>query len=79
MKTYPLTPQQFSVLRTRLLELGATLPAENEGTLSYSGIDLKYHYDGAALTLSILKRPIFVPASMIWEKVDEWVSSSLAS
>ena len=76
MKTYPLTPQGFAALRTRLLELGVTLPAEDDGVLAYSGIELKYHYDGAAkLTLSVQKKPIWVSTSLIWEKVDGWVKA----
>ena len=76
MKTYPLSPSGFAALRTRLLELGVTLPADSDGTISYNGIELKYHYDGVAqLTLSIQKRPFLAPASMIWEQVDKWLSS----
>jgi hypothetical protein len=72
MKTYPLTPQQFDALRTRLLQLGITLPDGTDGVLAHSGIELGYHYDGVNLTLKILKKP-FIPTSMIWERVDKWV------
>jgi hypothetical protein len=79
MKTYPLTPQQFAALRTRLLEAGITLPAESQGILEFKGIQLKYAYfppdsmRAGSLTLSILKRPMLIPASMIWERVDGWI------
>jgi hypothetical protein len=73
MKTYSLTPQQFAALRTKLLETGITLPSDSQGVLSFKGIELKYRYDGAKLTLSILKRPMLIPASLIWEQVDKWV------
>jgi hypothetical protein len=81
MKTFPLTPDQFNQLRTRLLELGITIPG-NEGTIIHSGIELKYFYlppvlmfGTGTLTLSIQKKPIFVPNSMIWDKVGEWLGS----
>ena len=73
MKTYPLTPQQFATLRTRLLEAGVTLPSDNQGVLSFRGIELKYNYDGATLTLSILKRPWIFAPSLIWQQVDGWI------
>jgi hypothetical protein len=72
MKTYPLTAQQFDALRTRLLQQGVTLPDGADGVLAHFGIELGYHYDGAKLTLKILKKP-FIPTSMIWEQVDKWV------
>jgi len=73
MRTYPLTPQQFSALRTKLLELGISLPAESTGLLSYQGITLGYSYDGQTLTLTEGKKPFFAPWSLIWDKVDEWL------
>ena len=76
MKTYSLSPQQFSALRTRLLELGVTLPDGNQGNISYQGIVLSYAYDGTGtLALDVVKKPMFVPASLIWEKVDQWVTA----
>ena len=74
MKTYPLTPQQFAALRTRLLASGVTLPAEAYGTLAYSGITLKYSYDGQKLALSIQQKPFLIPSGIIWNKVDEWMA-----
>lgn len=77
MKTYPLTPSQFSALRTRLLEAGITLNAApglyQNGVLSYLRIQLKYNYDGVKLTLSILKRPMLISANLIWGQVDGWI------
>lgn len=77
MKTYPLTPMQFSALRTKLLSLGVTLPSDTEGTLNYKGIALRYYYhvEAGRLILDIQDKPMFAPASMIWEKVDEWMAS----
>ena len=73
MKTYSLTPTQFNALRSKLLSQGIQLPSDSQGVLSFKRIELKYNYDGAKLTLSILKRPMLIPASMIWEQVDKWV------
>jgi hypothetical protein len=73
MKTYPLNLTQFAALRLKLLGNGITLPSDSQGVLSFKGIELKYAYDGAKLTLSILKRPMLIPPSMIWEQVDKWV------
>jgi len=76
MKTYLLTPAGFDALRTKLLELGITLPSGADGVLPYKGIELKYHYDGSAvLTMTVIKRPMWIPSSLIWEKVDGWLST----
>lgn len=83
MKTYSLTPEQFSALRTKLLEMGVTLPAENSGTLAHSGITLKYNYRPpdsmhvtGSLTLSVQQKPFLIPESMIWNQVDTWIQSA---
>jgi hypothetical protein len=74
MKTFPLTPQQFDALRTRLLTLGITLPDGTDGTIASNGVELKYHYDGAGvLTLAILKKPWIAPTQVIWDQVGKWI------
>jgi len=85
MKRYAVTPAQFNQLRTWLLELGTTLPAESEGELTYlpsgkaaaAAIVLKYHYDGAQLTLSILKRPMLISPGRVWAVVDSWLAETV--
>ena len=89
MKTYPLTPTQLNQLRTRLLELGVTLPDGQEGVLIHGGIQLKYFYAPTAscfgsvtpgcLTLSIQKKPLVLPASAIWVQVGAWISEATAT
>ena len=76
MKTYPLTLAGFNALRTKLLAMGVTLPSGLDGMLSHDGVILKYHYDGSTLTLSIQKKPFYIPASMIWGEVDGWLPVS---
>lgn len=73
MKTYQLAPSGFDALRTKLLQSGITLPSGSDGTISQHGIELKYHYDGKTLTLTVQKKPFLIPAAMIWKTVDEWV------
>ena len=88
MKTYPLTPTQLNQLKTRLLELGVTLPDGQEGVLVHGKVELKYFYAATAfcegsnapgvLTLSILKKP-WIPAAEIWKVVDQWINEALAN
>jgi hypothetical protein len=75
MKTYSLTPTQFNALRSKLLLQGIQLPSDSQGVLSFKGIELKYNYDGAKLTLSVLKKPFLIPESLIWGEVDKWVQA----
>ena len=75
MKTYPLTPTQFNALRAKLLLQGIQLPSDSQGVLSFKGIELKYNYDGAKLTLSVLKTPFLIAESLIWGEVDKWVQA----
>ena len=87
VKTYPLTPTQLNQLRTRLLELGVTLPDGQEGVLIHGGIQLKYFYSPettqlfgpnqpGVLTLSIVKKPLVVPAAAIWAQVGGWIDDA---
>lgn len=85
MKKYPLDPTGFNRLNDALLSnpqvsqedqfqsYQAGLPTAASGNILYRGITLKYNWDGATLTLDILKRPWVVSASMIWEQVDKWL------
>ena len=73
MKTYVLSPSGFSALRTRLLELGVTLPDGNAGRIRSNGVVLEYQYDGETLTLKGIEKPFIAPWSMVWAKVDEWL------
>ena len=75
MKTYPLTPTQFNALRAKLLLQGIQLPSDSQGVLSFKGIELKYNYDGAKLTLSVLKKPFLIAESLIWGEVDKWIQA----
>lgn len=72
-KTYPLSPSGFSALRSRLLELGVTLPADTEGTLEHRGVYLQYRYIPGTLTLKIIRQPIIVATWYIWNQVDKWL------
>ena len=74
MKTYPLSPSSFAALRSRLLELGVTLPDGNGGRIRSNGVVLEYQYDGETLTLKGIEKPFIVPWSTIWNKVDEWLN-----
>lgn len=75
MKTFPCLPSQFDSLRSRLMQLGVTLPSGTDGVIAHSGIELKYHYDGATLTISILKKPFILSSSLVWSKVEEWIAA----
>lgn len=76
MKTYPLTQEQFLALRTRLLQQGVSIPQGTDGTISQSGVVLKYHYDNEQqrLTLSIVQKPWIASSGMIWDQVDRWIA-----
>jgi hypothetical protein len=57
--------------------LGVELPARS-GFIEAQGFKIKVRYDRAAKTLSfeLLKKPWFVPESLIEQKIDEWLASS---
>lgn len=76
MKTFSLNQAGFDRLRTRLLQLGISLPSGTDGTIAQSGCELKYHFDAQQqkLTLAILKKPWIAPEAMIWDKVSEWLA-----
>jgi hypothetical protein len=79
MKTYPLTPEQFNALKTKLIQMGVQLEDGNDGEIAYKGIKLKYRYwppdsmRSGSLTLTILEKPFLISQGLIWGKVDEWL------
>jgi hypothetical protein len=73
--SYPLTETGFDALRTKLLALGVTIPAGTRGTVSgVRDILLGYDFTGALLTITILKKPVLIPAGEVWKVVDQWVA-----
>lgn len=78
MKTYPLTPEQFNQLRTRLLQLGITLPDGNDGEIAHGSlVTLGYHYDPPNLNLTILKKSVWVSENRIWNAVADWLNPAV--
>jgi hypothetical protein len=76
MKTYTLDQARFDRLRTKLLTLGITLPDGENGIITYSAVELKYHYADGVLTLAILRKPFIIPARTVWDRVDGWLAST---
>jgi hypothetical protein len=58
--------------------LGVQLP-EGDGTIASQGFRVQIQHDPEAetLTLELLKKPWYVPDSMIEKKIDEWLSEAV--
>jgi hypothetical protein len=57
--------------------LGVELPGHS-GFIEAQGFKVEVHYDRVAktLTFELLKKPWFVPESLIEQKIDEWLAAS---
>jgi hypothetical protein len=57
--------------------LGVALP-DGKGTIDAQGFRVQIQHDAVAetLTLELLKKPWFIPDSIIEKKIDEWLSDA---
>lgn len=78
--TYTLTPQQFSSLQNKLVNMkGVVLRPANQlsGVIEYRGVTLGYSYDGkAALSVDIQQKHGFA-GLMSDEKIYDTISADL--
>lgn len=74
-KTYqPLTREALNSLRGKLAEHGIELPAGDEAQIDAPhGVKLSASYNEAEqkLDVAVVKKPMLVPSSMIWNQLDE--------
>ena len=70
--------QRFEAILAEIRQrLGVELPRHG-GSIKAQGFEVEVHYDRAAetLTFELLKKPWFVPESLIERKIDEWLATS---
>jgi hypothetical protein len=69
-KTYPLS--DLDKLRQALKEQNINVPPGNSGEIEGpAGVRISFDYDGSAkLTLCIVHKPMWVPASAVWTALE---------
>jgi hypothetical protein len=66
--TFNMTPQQFGELQVK-----AGIPEEqSSGMVDQYGVQAHWCYENGALTCTILKKPMFVPESVIASRFRKW-------
>ncbi len=73
----PLTEAQFAAASERLKGYGVDLAARS-GTLSRDGITARYNYANNLLTIEIIKKPFYLPASAIETQMRSYIQKGLA-
>jgi len=73
----PLTEAQFAAAAHRLQVYGVDLSSRS-GTLSREGITARYNYANDVLTIEILKKPFFLPLSVIETQMRSYIQKGLA-
>jgi hypothetical protein len=68
-QSFTATPDQIASLRNQLYAEGVTLPDGNSGQITGDGITANFSYDGTTLTVTIIDKPWYIPASMIFDKI----------
>lgn len=74
----PLTDAQFTAAAQRLREHGVELTGPS-GTLSKEGITARYEHANGRLTIEIVKKPVFLPVSVIENRLRAYIDQALAS
>ena len=73
----PMTDAQFAAAAKQLRGYGVELSGPS-GTLSHSGVTARYQYANSKLTIEIIDKPFFMPASMIEAKLKSYIEQGLA-
>lgn len=75
MKKFTLTREQFEILRDKLAAQGHPITGDS-GAIEASGVRLQCSYSDLeqTLTVNIAHKPMFVPESLVWSKIDGWIS-----
>lgn len=71
--------EQFAAAAARLQRQAGVDITGDTGQLSHSGVTLNYAYDGAALTLEVLKKPFFLSEGIIESQISGWFGTSAKS
>ncbi|HEX4155108.1 MAG TPA: hypothetical protein VHY48_05805 [Acidobacteriaceae bacterium] len=74
----PLTDAQFAAAAQRLREHGVELSGPS-GTLSKDGITARYQHADGKLTIEIVKKPVFLPVSVIESRLRSYIDQALAA
>lgn len=79
--SYTINAAQYATLQDSLATASASLNAtytdpvaRNAGTITDSGVQLGFTWDGTSqLKFWIISKPFFVPATMVWNELDKYV------
>ncbi len=69
-----MTPEQFAA-RARELSAQGVAVEGNAGTIQHSYVTLDWAYNGTALTVTIARKPMFVPESVVEGKIRGWFAT----
>jgi hypothetical protein len=72
-KTFPLTSDQFTALHDKV-KSSLGIDASNNGTESLRGFTVSWNYDGSTLTVSVTKKPFYIPDEAIESYMTSFVS-----
>jgi hypothetical protein len=72
----PLTEAQYAAAGQRLQSYGVNLSGPT-GTLSRSGVTARYTYANEILTIEILEKPFFLPASAVESQIRGYIQKGL--
>jgi len=67
-----ITPDRFESLRQGLQQKGVKLPDGGNGIVEAMGVKLSVAYVAAenALDICIVEKPVFIPSSLVWARVE---------
>ena len=69
--TYTLSSVQYAKALAMLKASGVDITG-NSGEIENSGIRLGYEYQEPNLTISIIRKPFYMPTHVIKDKLDSW-------
>jgi len=74
-----MTPAQFDAAALKLKNEQGLVLSGSQGTLSKDGVTATYRYDGATLSVTILKKPMFVTVNYCESQLVQWLDLGAAT
>lgn len=72
-RSYLVKPEEMTNFRELAYKNGLIVPEYDNGEVETHGIKIHFAYDGVTLTLTILSKPFYIPASMIWRELSAYL------
>ena len=70
---FPMTPEEYQVVRERFAEAGVEVPDGYQGVITMSGVSASFTYGAEELKIHVFQKPFLAPDSMVVSKLTDFI------